>query len=74
MIESFHDHSFVDNRFDLLFSCQLVLSHDFHRIESTGILLSNKNNSTEGTSTDHFDLLEVMAGHLVIGFLFLSKS
>ena len=74
MIQFFHDLSFVDYRFDLLLSGQLVLSHDLHSVETTGILLPDKDDPTEGTSSDDFDLFKVMAGDLKLGILFLSKS
>jgi len=73
MIQFFHDLSLIDDGLDLLFSSQLVLSHDLHGIETTGILLSNKNNPTEGTSANDFDLLEVMASNLKLCILFLSE-
>lgn len=41
VVESFHDLSFVDYGFDLLFSGQLILSHDLHGIETTSVLLSD---------------------------------
>ena len=74
MIEFLHDLPFVDDGLDLLLSGQLVLSHDLHGVETTGVLLSDEDDPTEGTSSDHFYLFEVMAGHLKLGILFLSES
>lgn len=74
MIEFLHDLSFVDDGLDLLLSGQLVLSHDLHGVETTGVLLSDEDDPTEGTSSDDFYLFEVMAGHLKLGILFLSES
>lgn len=74
MIEFFHNLSFVDDRLDLLLASQLVLSHDLHRVKTTGVFLPDKDDSAEGSSSDDFYLFEVVAGHLKLGILFLGES
>lgn len=73
MIQFFHNLSFVDYRFDFLFSGQFVLPHDLHGVESAGVFLPDKDHPTERTSADDLDLLEVMASHLELGVLFLGE-
>ena len=73
MVELLHYQSLIDNRFYFLLSHQLVLSHDLHGIQTTRILFSHKNDSTEGTTSNNFYLLEVMPSHFQVSFCVLGE-
>lgn len=76
MINFFHYLSLINNRFYFLFSRQLVFPHYFHCVQSACIFFANKNNSTESTATDYFDLFEVVPRYfqLLVGQSVLSES
>lgn len=61
MVDLLHDLALVDDGFDLLLACQLVLSHYFHCVEASSVLFADEDNSTEGTSANYFYLFEVMS-------------
>lgn len=66
MINLFHDFPLIDNRFYFLLPRQLILSHNFHCIQAACIFLPNENDPAECTSTNNFNLLEVMSSDFKI--------
>ena len=73
MIELLHDHSLIYDWLNLLFAGKLVLSHDLHGIETACILLPHENHPAECSSSDHLDLLKVMATDLMGRLSILSE-
>jgi hypothetical protein len=74
MIQLLHDHALIDDWLDLLFSGELVLPHDLHGVKTPRVLLPHEDDSTEGTSANHLDLLKVMTSHLLTALGALSES
>jgi len=74
MINILHNLPFVDDRLDFLFSGKFVLAHYLHGIESARILFPNKNDATESSTPDDFDLLEIMAADLELSLCILSEG
>ena len=59
MVEKLEDFSLGLNWADLILIYQLVFAEDFNSIKAAGVFLASKHNSTESSSTNHFDLFKV---------------
>ena len=73
MVEFLHNLSFIYYWFDLLFPLKLILAHDFHRIQSSSIFLSDENHSAKRSSPNNFNLLEVVSAYVLVQLWILSK-
>jgi len=66
--------SFVEDWFNLLLTSQLVLAHDLHGVEATGVFLPGEDHSAESSSSYDLNLLEIVPRDQVLLLRILSKG
>ena len=66
---SLQDLSFSDSVRDFLLGDDFPLGQNLHGVNTTSVLLSNLEDSTESTSSDELEILEV--GWLEVGFVLI---